>query len=105
MKSTSVRNGELANVGTFALLTALAVPDEQRAQVMGLSNTGLTTMMGVSPLIGGVLADQLTPHGTVGIFGVAGLVLTLPLAALWTRTLSGEPEKWIDKEAARAEHA
>jgi MFS family permease len=97
-------------LGTVCLLQAtasltLAVPDEQRAQVMGLSNTGLTTMMGISPLIGGVLADQLTPHGTVGIFGIAGIVLTLPLAVLWSRALSGEPGRWFDKEAARAEHA
>ncbi|MEV5715101.1 MFS transporter [Amycolatopsis mediterranei] len=96
--------------GTVCLLQAtasltLAVPDEQRAQVMGLSNTGLTTMMGVSPLIGGVLADQLTPHGTVGIFGIVGVVLTLPLAVLWARSLSSEPGRWHDKEAARAEHA
>lgn len=97
-------------LGTVCLLQAtasltLAVPDEQRAQVMGLSNTGLTTMMGISPLIGGVLADQLSPHGTVGIFGVAGIVLTLPLAALWARSLSAEPGRWHDAEAARAEHA
>ena len=96
--------------GTICLLQAtasltLAVPDEQRAQVMGLSNTGLTTMMGISPLIGGVLADQLTPHGTVAIFGVAGILLTLPLAAMWARTLSDEPRRSGSKEAARAEHA
>jgi MFS family permease len=95
-------------LGTVCLLQAtasltLAVPDAQRAQVMGLSNTGLTTMMGISPLIGGVLADQLSPHGTVGIFGVIGIVLTLPLAALWAR--AGEPGRWVDKEATRAEHA
>jgi MFS family permease len=97
-------------LGTVCLLQAtasltLAVPDAQRAQVMGLSNTGLTTMMGISPLIGGVLADQLSPHGTVGIFGVAGIVLTLPLAALWARSLSVEPGRGHGKEAARAEHA
>ncbi|MFG1640303.1 MFS transporter [Amycolatopsis sp. NPDC049252] len=96
--------------GTVCLLQAtasltLAVPDEQRAQVMGLSNTGLTTMMGISPLIGGVLADQLSPHATVGLFGIAGIILTLPLAVLWARALSGEPDRWIDKEAARAEPA
>jgi len=97
-------------LGTVCLLQAtasltLAVPDAQRAQVMGLSNTGLTTMMGISPLIGGVLADQLSPHGTVGIFGIAGIVLTLPLAALWARSLSLEPGRGHGKEAARAEHA
>jgi MFS family permease len=96
--------------GTVCLLQAtasltLAVPDEQRAQVMGLSNTGLTTMMGISPLIGGIVADQLSPHATVGIFGVVGIVLTLPLAVLWSRALAVEPDRWDDKEAARAEPA
>jgi len=96
--------------GTVALLQAtssltLAVPDETRAQTMGLSNTGLTTMMGISPLIGGLLADHLTPQSTVGIFGVAGIVLTVPLAVLWQRSLNTEPERWVDKEATRAEQA
>lgn len=96
-------------LGTVCLMQAtasltLAVPDENRAQAMGLSNTGLTTMMGVSPLIGGVLADQLTAQTTVGIFGVLGVVLTIPLALFWQRNLTGEPEKWIEEEAARAEH-
>lgn len=96
--------------GTVALLQAtasltLAVPDETRAQTMGLSNTGLTTMLGISPLIGGVLADQTTPQTTVGIFGLAGIVLTLPLAFLWQRSLNGNPGRWVDEEATRAEHA
>jgi MFS family permease len=96
--------------GTVALLQAtasltLAVPDAHRAQTMGLSNTGLTTMMGISPLLGGILADQLTPQATVGIFGIAGIVFTLPLAALWYRALTRDPDRWVDKEAARADHA
>ncbi|MFD9892589.1 MFS transporter [Amycolatopsis sp. NPDC059027] len=96
--------------GTVALLQAtasltLAVPDEHRAQAMGLSNTGLTTMMGISPLIGGILADQVSAQTTVGIFGVVGVVLTVPLALVWQRAVLAEPSRWIDEEAARAEHA
>jgi MFS family permease len=97
-------------LGTVALLQAtasltLAVPDERRAQVMGLSNTGLTTMMGLSPLIGGVLADLVSAQTTVGLFGVAGLVLTVPLALVWHRSVTAEPGRWVEEEAARAEHA
>lgn len=92
---------------TIALLQAtssltLAVPDENRAQTMGLSNTGLTTAMGISPLIGGAIADQLSAQTTVGIFGLAGLALTIPLAVLWQRALTTDPKRWIDEEAARA---
>jgi predicted MFS family arabinose efflux permease len=96
-------------LGTAALMQAtasltLAVPDEHRAQAMGLSNTGLTTTMGLSPLIGGIVADQVSAQSTVGIFGVAGVVLTIPLAILWHRNLKAEPEQWSGIEAARAEH-
>ena len=97
-------------LGTVALMQAtasltLAVPDENRAQAMGLSNTGLTTMMGLSPLIGGIVADQVSPQTTVGIFGLAGLALTIPLAIAWHRNLTQQPERWIDRDATRAEHA
>jgi predicted MFS family arabinose efflux permease len=96
--------------GTIALLQAtasltLAVPDETRAQTMGLSNTGLTTMLGISPLLGGLLADHVSPQSTVGIFGLVGIVMTLPLAIVWQRSLRGNPGRWVDEEAARAEHA
>ncbi|MEV4143077.1 MFS transporter [Amycolatopsis sp. NPDC049691] len=96
--------------GTIALLQAtasltLAVPDETRAQTMGLSNTGLTTMLGISPLIGGLLADHVSPQTTVGIFGLVGIVMTLPLALVWQRSLGANPGRWVDEEATRAEHA
>jgi MFS family permease len=96
--------------GTIALLQAtasltLAVPDETRAQTMGLSNTGLTTMLGISPLLGGLLADHVSPQSTVGIFGLVGIVMTLPLAFVWQRSLNGNPGRWVDEGAARADHA
>ncbi|MET9261962.1 MFS transporter [Amycolatopsis sp. NPDC004079] len=96
--------------GTIALLQAtasltVAVPDESRAQTMGLSNTGLTTTMGVTPLIGGVIADHVSAQTTVGIFGLAGLLITIPIAIAWQRTVSGQAEEGSAKEATRAEHA
>ncbi|GAA3557751.1 MFS transporter [Amycolatopsis ultiminotia] len=95
--------------GTIALLQAtasltVAVPDETRAQTMGLSNTGLTTVMGVTPLVGGVIADHVSAQTTVGVFGLAGLAITIPLAIAWQRTLPGKAESTA-KEATRAEHA
>ncbi|HWD04695.1 MAG TPA: MFS transporter [Amycolatopsis sp.] len=96
--------------GTIALLQAtasltVAVPDVSRAQTMGLSNTGLTTTMGVVPLIGGVLADHLTAQTTVGIFGLAGLLITIPLTIMWQRNFAGGTAEPTAKEATRAEHA
>ncbi|WP_326567134.1 MFS transporter [Amycolatopsis rhabdoformis] len=96
--------------GTIALLQAtasltVAVPDESRAQTMGLSNTGLTTTMGVVPLIGGVIADHLTAQTTVGIFGLAGILITIPLTIMWQRALAGPAAQGTAKEATRAEHA
>ncbi|MET7990243.1 MFS transporter [Amycolatopsis sp. NPDC005232] len=96
--------------GTIALLQAtasltVAVPDETRAQTMGLSNTGLTTTMGVVPLIGGVIADHLTAQTTVGIFGFVGLLITIPLTIMWQRTFSARTSEGTAKEATRAEHA
>jgi MFS family permease len=80
-------------LGTAALMQAtaslaLAVPDEARGQVMGLSNAGLTTVMGLTPLAAGALATWLGAARTVGLVGVAGLVLAVPLALAWRRARS-----------------
>lgn len=80
--------------GTVALLQATAsltraVPDGSRAQVLGLSNTGLTTAMGIAPLVGGVLADHLGAQSTVGLFGTAGVACALALSITRQRTAAG----------------
>lgn len=75
-------------LGTAALMQAtaalaLAVPDESRGQVMGLSNAGMTTVIGLAPLAAGALATWVGAAPTVGLVGVAGLVLSVPLALAW----------------------
>ncbi|TCO64803.1 MFS transporter [Actinocrispum wychmicini] len=92
-------------LGTVALMQAtatysLGVPDASRAQAMGLSNTGLTTVLGVSPLIGGLMADHVSPQTTVGTFGTAGLLLAVPLAVAWHRSIRRSPERWIPDTTA-----
>jgi predicted MFS family arabinose efflux permease len=87
-------------LGTAALMQAtaslsLAVPDSSRAQAMGLSNTGLTTATGLSPALGGLLADQTGAANTVAFFGVLGLVLAVPLALMWRKLLRSEPQRWL----------
>jgi predicted MFS family arabinose efflux permease len=86
-------------LGTVALMQAtaslsLAVPDSNRAQTMGLSNTGLTTLLGISPAIGGMLSDQVGAYAAVAIFGVGGIALTMPLAVLWYRVIKSDPDRW-----------
>jgi MFS family permease len=97
-------------LGTVALMQAtasftLAVPDDRRGQAMGLSNTGLTTVMGVSPLIGGVMADQAGPQTTVAVFGAVGLLLAVPLAIAWQRNIARNPERWIPSDTTPTNHA
>ncbi|ALG14323.1 MFS transporter [Kibdelosporangium phytohabitans] len=89
-------------IGTVALMQAtaslsLGVPDSSRAQAMGLSNTGLTTVLGVSPLIGGLLTDMTTPQTTVAAFGTAGLLAAIPLAIAWHRNIRKDPERWVSQ--------
>ncbi|MCE7005219.1 MFS transporter [Kibdelosporangium philippinense] len=90
-------------LGTVALMQAtaslsLAVPDSSRAQTMGLSNTGLTTAMGLSPAIGGVVADATNAQTAVGIFGVAGILITAVLAWVWFRAIGSDPQRWIPSD-------
>jgi MFS family permease len=73
----------------------LGVPDESRSQALGLSNSGLATVQGLSPLLAGVLADQLSTTATVGIVGVIGLVIAIPAAYSWRRSLAADPGRWL----------
>jgi hypothetical protein len=51
-----------------------------------MSNSGLTTATGVSPLLAGVLADRTDAVQAVGWFGLAGVAAAIPLAVLWRRS-------------------
>jgi predicted MFS family arabinose efflux permease len=91
--------------GTIAVMQAtssytLAVPDNRRAQMIGMSNTGLTTASGISPLIGGIVADQVGAPVTVGWFGLAVLVIGALLALGWHRAYVRSPERWTEREPA-----
>jgi hypothetical protein len=53
-----------------------------------------------------VLTDYFGAQTTVGIFGVAGLILTAPLALAWRRARTSRAgEDGHDFETQRAEHA
>ena len=97
-------------LGSVALMQAtvtytLKVPDERRGQAISLSNTGLTTIMGLSPLAGGLLADQIGAYNAVAVFGGIGLALAIPLALAWRRIVNQDTDRWIpseDKETSEA---
>jgi MFS family permease len=67
------------------------LPNARRGQAIGMSNSGLTTASGVSPLFAGVLADKTDAVQAVGWFGLAGVLAAIPLAVLWQRASRSEP--------------
>lgn len=95
-------------LGTIVVLEATtlftqAIPNSSRAQVLGLSNTGLTTATGLSPLFAGILADQIGASEAVGWFGLGGLVLVIIPAVLWSRVLRDDPRAWSAEPEPKAE--
>ena len=88
-------------LGTAVLIQSNAslthgLPDHSRAQALGLFNSGLATVTGLSPLLAGVLADQIGTAKTVGIVGVAGLFVALPAVLVWRRTFAADPDRWLN---------
>ena len=86
-------------LGTVVVMQAtigftVAVPDASRGQVLGLSNTGLNTIAGVTPLLGGIIADRIGAAATIAWFGLVCAILAIPLAISWTRTLRADPARW-----------
>ena len=77
--------GTIVVMQTTTSMTVM-LPDARRGQAIGMSNSGLTTATGVSPLFAGLLADKTDAVQAVGWFGLAGLLVAIPLAVLWQRT-------------------
>lgn len=63
----------------------LRLPDARRGQAIGMSNSGLTTATGISPLLAGVLSDKTNAATAIGWFGVAGTAAAVLLALSWRR--------------------
>jgi MFS family permease len=64
-----------------------AVPDQRRAQAIGVAASGLLAAQGVGILLGGVLASRLGAAPAVAIAGAVAAVLAAWFAALWLRVL------------------
>ena len=83
-------------LGTAALMQSTAsfvelLPHSGRAQALGLSNSGLTTVMGLSPFAAGAVADHLDTATTIGLVGVVGTLIGAGVAATWRRALAATP--------------
>ncbi|MFC4585782.1 MFS transporter [Sphaerisporangium corydalis] len=93
--------GLVASIVIFAFCGALAmsyqlqvgasfvriVPDESRAQGLGVMSSGLITAQGLGTLAAGALADVIGPAVTVAVAGAAAVVIGAQPALTWTRAL------------------
>ncbi|QUQ62313.1 MFS transporter [Kutzneria sp. CA-103260] len=66
------------------------VPDDRRGQAFGLAVTALKVAQGVGVGLAGVIAEGLTPHGTVALAGVVGVLAAVGVGLLW-RSASAVP--------------
>ena len=60
-----------------------SVPDDRRGQAFGLAVTALKVSQGIGVGLAGVIAEQLTPHGTVALAGGVGVVAAVGVGLLW----------------------
>jgi MFS family permease len=90
--------GGFGTIVVMQTTTSMTVrlPDERRGQAIGMSNSGLTTATGVSPLFAGILADRTDAVNAVGWFGLAGSVAAILLAIAWQRAMRAEPEPALE---------
>jgi MFS family permease len=87
-------------LGTAVMMQSTAsftrgVPDHSRAQALGLSQSGVATIQGLSPLVAGLAADQIGTAHTVGLVGIVGLVIAIPAAVAWKRATAARPDVWL----------
>ncbi|GAA4098157.1 MFS transporter [Nonomuraea soli] len=83
-------------VGALASYQVLAngeyvrvAPKERRGQVIGVAQSALVASQGLGVLFSGPLADAFGPAAAIGVYGVAGTVIAVPLALAWRRARMG----------------
>lgn len=89
-------------LGTSVMIQATAsfargVPDDNRAQALGLAQSGMATIQGLSPLLAGVVADAVGTARVVGLVGVVGVLIAVPAALVWHHATTDEPDVWSSK--------
>jgi MFS family permease len=91
-------------LGTAVMIQATAsftrgVPDHSRAQAIGLQQSGLATIQGLSPLLAGAVADVVGTARVVGLVGVLGAVIAIPTAIAWHQATAARPDVWSSTSA------
>ena len=86
-------------LGTAVVIQATAslargTPDHSRAQVLGLQQSGIATVQGLSPLLAGALADAVGTARVVGLVGILGVLIAVPAAMAWRHAITTRPEVW-----------
>jgi MFS family permease len=86
-------------LGTAVMIQATAsfargVPDHSRAQALGLQQSGLATVQGLSPLLAGAVADVVGTARVVGLVGVLGVLVAVPAAIAWRHATAAQPDVW-----------
>lgn len=87
-------------LGTAVMIQATAsfsrgVPDHSRAQALGLQQSGVATIQGLSPLLAGIAADAIGTARVVGLVGILGLLIATPAAIAWRNAVATHPEVWL----------
>jgi predicted MFS family arabinose efflux permease len=62
-----------------------AVPDNRRAQAVGVAASGLLAAQGIGILLGGVVASRFGAASAIGVAGAVAAGLAVWLTVLWTR--------------------
>lgn len=68
------------------------LPNANRAQGLGVMSTGLVTAQGLGSLLAGVVADITGPGLAITLAGAAGVLLAIPLAVGWSRSIAVRPQ-------------
>jgi predicted MFS family arabinose efflux permease len=65
-----------------------AVPDNRRAQAVGVAASGLLASQGIGILLGGIVASRFGAASAIGVAGAVAAGLAVWITVLWTRTTS-----------------
>lgn len=87
-------------LGTAVVIQATAslsrgTPNHSRAQVLGLQQSGIATIQGLSPLLAGLAADAVGTARVVGLVGVLGILIAVPAAITWGHVTAARPDVWL----------
>jgi predicted MFS family arabinose efflux permease len=88
-----VANGLFSSYDMVANTTFVQiVPDASRGQAIGLASATMQGAQGLGVVVGGLIAQAITPAAVIGWAAIAGMVAALVAAAAWARAASPLPQ-------------